>query len=89
MATCLLIRHQVREFTEWKRAYDAHRPKRDEAGLTEKYLLRGADNPNEVILLFEARDSNQARGFADSADLKEAMQKAGVVDQPDLYFLTQ
>ena len=89
MATYLLVRHQVREFTEWKRVYDAHLGKRDEAGLTEKHLLRGADNPNEVILLFEARDIDLARGFAGSADLKEAMQRAGVVDQPDLYFLTE
>jgi len=89
MATYVLIRHQVREFKEWKRAYDAHLPKRDEAGLTEKYLLRGADNPNEVILLFEAKDIALARAFSGSADLKAAMQSAGVVDQPDLYFLTK
>lgn len=89
MATYLLVRHQVQDFADWKRAYDAHRSKRDEAGLTEKYVLRRADTPNEVILLFEARDVNLARTFAGSADLKETMRNAGVVGQPDLYFLTE
>jgi hypothetical protein len=42
MASYMLIRHKVRNFSEWKRGYDAHLPKRIEAGLTEKYLLRGA-----------------------------------------------
>ena len=87
MASYMLVRHKVRDFSEWKRGYDAHLPKRVEAGLTEKYLLRGMNDPNEVILLFEARDLKRAKAFAESTDLKETMQKVGVVDRPDIYFL--
>ncbi len=87
MANYLLVRHQVRDFAQWKRGYDAHLPKRIEAGLMEKYLLRGAHDLNEVILLFEALDVNRAKAFAESADLRDTMQKVGVVDKPDLYFL--
>lgn len=87
MASYMVVRHKVRSFPEWKAGYDAHLPKRVDAGLTEKHLLRGADDPNEVILLFEARDLNRARAFAESADLRETMQKVGVIDKPDMYFL--
>jgi hypothetical protein len=87
MANCMLIRHKVRDFSGWKRGYDGHLPKRDEAGLTEKYLLRGAKDPNEVIILFEVKDLKRAEAFAASADLKDTMQKVGVVDKPDVYFL--
>lgn len=87
MANYLLVRHKVSDFAEWKRGYDAHLPKRVEAGLTEKYLLRGAHDPTEVILLFAAQDVNRAKAFAESADLRETMQKVGVVDKPDIYFL--
>jgi len=87
MASYMLVRHKVRDFSEWKRGYDVYLTKRAEAGLTEKYLLRGAQDPNEVILLFEARDLNRARTFAESADLRETMQKVGVMDKPDIYFL--
>lgn len=48
MASYLIVRHKVRDFAFGKAAYDAGLPKREEAGLTEKYLLRGADDPNEV-----------------------------------------
>ncbi len=88
MASYMLVRHKVKDFSEWKRGYDAHLPKRVEAGLTEKYLLRGANDPNEVILFFEARDLNRAKTFAESTDLRETMQRVGVVDKPDIYFLT-
>jgi hypothetical protein len=87
MASYMLVRHKVRNYPEWKRGYDAHLPKRVEAGLTEEYLLRGAKDQNEVILLFEARDLNRAKTFAESADLRETMQKVGVMDKPDIYFL--
>lgn len=87
MASYVLVRHKVKDFSEWKRGYDAHLPKRVEAGLTEKQLLRGAQEPNEVVVLFEAKDLGRAKTFAESTALKEVMQKAGVMDKPDIYFL--
>lgn len=87
MTSHLLIRHKVQDFAAWKQGYDAHLPKRAEAGLTEKYLLRGDADPNEVILLFEAQDMGRAKAFSGSADLRERMQQLGVVGQPELYFL--
>ncbi|HEY3411458.1 MAG TPA: cyclase [Armatimonadota bacterium] len=87
MASYMLVRHKVRDFSEWKPGYDAHQPKRLAAGLTDKKLLRSADDPNEVILLFEAADLDRAKAFAESADLKETMQNVGVIDKPDVYFL--
>lgn len=83
----VLIRHKVADFAKWKSVYDAHKSARDAAGLKERNLLRGIDNPKEVVILFEAIDMGKARAFTSSPDLKAAMQRAGVVDKPDLYFL--
>lgn len=85
----MLIRHKVKNFTTWKEGYDAHAPKRGAAGLTEKYLLRGTHEPNEVVALFEAQDIDRAQAFAESADLRETMQGLGVIDKPDIYFLNR
>ena len=60
---------------------------RANAGLTEKYLLRSADDANEIVILFEVRDLNRAKELPASADLRERMQESGVVDKPDIYFL--
>jgi len=82
-----MVRHKVADFAKWKPVYDAHGSARAGAGLKELHLLRNTDNPNEVILLFSADDVDKARGFATSADLRDAMQKAGVTDKPDVWFL--
>ena len=86
--THMLIRHKVTDFAKWKPVYDAHLTARKEAGLNEQSLLRSIDNPNEVVLLFEAKDLKRARAFAESSNLREAMQKAGVIDKPEILFLS-
>jgi hypothetical protein len=35
----------------------------------------------------QQKNLHEAQAFARSSDLREAMQKAGVVDKPDIYFL--
>jgi hypothetical protein len=85
----MLVRHKVRDYATWRPVYDAHLPKRLEAGITEMNLFRGDIDPNEVIILFEAKDIGRAKKFAESADLRETMEKAGVIDKPDVYFLTE
>ncbi len=87
MSTFLLICHKVRDFKFWKHGYDAHRPSRVAAGLTQKSLLRSVADPTEVVLLFAVKDLRKARAFVASDDLREAMQRVGVVDTPSLYFL--
>jgi len=44
---------------------------------------------NEIIMLIEVEELERARQFAQSDDLRQAMQPAGVADQPDIYFLEQ
>jgi hypothetical protein len=83
----VLIRHKVADFTKWKTIFDAHRGARQGAGLKEKYLLRDVLNLNEVVILLEAEDLQKARVFVDSADLREVMEKAGVLGKPDVHFL--
>jgi hypothetical protein len=83
----VLVRHKVADFSKWKPAYDAHLGARQKAGLKEKHLLRNMENPNEVILLFEAEDVQKVKEFANSSGLRE-MQNAGVIDKPDIYFLS-
>jgi heme-degrading monooxygenase HmoA len=83
----VLVRHKVSDFEKWKPVYDDHLPARQKAGLKEVNLLRNTENPNEVILLFSAEDLDKAKAFAASDDLRQAMQRAGVSDKPDVYFL--
>ena len=83
----MLVRHKVADFDKCKPAYEAHASARQNAGLKEEHLFRNAEDPSEVILLFSAEDIDKAKAFAASDDLRQAMQRAGVSDKPDVYFL--
>ena len=83
----MLIRHKVADFAKWKPVYDAHLSVRQKAGLKEEHLFHNADNPNEVLLLFSVEDVDKAKAFSASDDLHQAMEKSGVSDKPDVYFL--
>lgn len=88
MPAYMLIRHKVRNFFGWKKACDSLLMKRIETGLIEKYLFRGVDDPNEVTILYQARDLDRARAFFKSPELWEKMEKGGVVSKPEIYFLS-
>jgi hypothetical protein len=87
MASYVLVRARVRNFEAWKKAYDAHLPVRQEYGLGEEHLLRGADDPNDVVLLFKASSLDRARAFMANPSVGEAIEKSGVVGKPDIHFL--
>ena len=85
----LLIRHKVADYSKWKPIYDQHATTRKVSGGQGAQLFRNATDPNELVILFEWDDLERARQFAQSEDLRQAMQQAGVADQPDIYFLEE
>ena len=55
--------------------------------MKEVRLLHGADDPNDLTLLFETSDLPKTKAFAESSDLQEVMKKAGVVGEPEISYL--
>jgi heme-degrading monooxygenase HmoA len=85
----LLVRHKLEDYDRWKPAFDEHTATREQNGSQGGQLFRNADDPNETVILFEWDDLDNARRFAQSDELRETMQRAGVAEQPDLYFLEE
>lgn len=85
----ILIRHSVKDYEKWKALFDEHQTTRKKSGSKGGHLYRNAQNPNEILVIFEWDSLDNARKFAESADLHEVMEKAGVIGKPDVYFLEQ
>ena len=83
----MLIRHKIVDYGAWKPVFDEHQTTRRANGSRGGRTFRCADDPNEVVILLEWDDLERARLFADSDDLREAMDRAGVTDRPDIWFL--
>jgi hypothetical protein len=83
----LIVRHKVKDYAKWRPLFDGHVAKQKAAGLSHPRVLRSADDKSEIVIIFDDMDTKKAKEFAGSADLKETMMKAGVVDKPTIYFL--
>jgi len=85
--TSVLVRHKVQDYAKWKSTYDTLDSFHKAHGVKSAQILRSADNPNELVIISEFADAATARAFAQSEELKQIMQRAGVADKPDMYFL--
>jgi hypothetical protein len=56
-------------------------------GLINPRVYHSADsNKSEIVVVFDTEDMKKAKEFAALADLKEAMERAGILDAPDNLF---
>lgn len=86
MGDYLTILHECKDFSVWKKTYDADAPRRTAAGLSEVHVLREYANPNLVALMFEVSDSSRAKALTTSSELAATMAAAGVVGTPRVRF---
>ena len=85
----VLVRHKVKDYEKWKPVFDAQNAARKSTGEKGGKLLHNIDDHNEMIIYFKWDTVENARKFYESEDLKAAMQKGGVVDKPDIFFLEE
>jgi heme-degrading monooxygenase HmoA len=85
----LLFRHRVEDYARWKSAFDGAIAMRKAGGEKSARVFRTDDDPNNILVFCEWDNLDNARKFAQSADLREGMQQAGVAEHPDMYFLNE
>jgi hypothetical protein len=83
----LIIRSKVKDYAIWRSMFDSRVSQRAAAGLSNARVFPSADDMNEIVVVFDSKDTKMAKDFAASSDLKEAMMKSGVIDTPTVYFL--
>jgi quinol monooxygenase YgiN len=83
----VLVRHKVSDYNRWKDAFDSHLATRKRAGETGFRVFHGVDDPSEVVLLLDWQSTEEARKYMGSGELRDAMEKAGVVGAPEIQFL--
>jgi len=85
----IFVRHKVEDYAKWKSVFDEHGATRKAIGSKGGYLFRNIDDPNQIVMFIEVDDLEKAREFIQSEDLRESMQRSGVADKPDVYFLDE
>ena len=85
MAT-LFVRHSVADYGSWRKVYDEFEAERPSFGVTGHGVYQADGDANDVTVYHDFDTMEQAKAFAESTELKEAMSKAGVVGAPTLWF---
>ena len=83
----LLVRHKVADYDKWRQIYDDDAEARKAAGCTGTHLFRNAKDPNDVTINFQWDSIEHAEQFFASPKLHEVLQNAGVVGQPEVWFV--
>lgn len=88
MAT-MLVQHAVKDFAEWKKVYDSVVDLRASSGELSDQIYRDASDPNKLTVIFKWDSLENARNYAESPELKAAMERAGVEGPPTIIFLNE
>jgi hypothetical protein len=85
----VIVRHKVRDFDAWKTFFYTDDKRQRDAGFTSWHLTRNKDDVNELVIIFECTDLDKAKAVMSDRSLAELMKKAGVLDQPTVFFLEE
>jgi heme-degrading monooxygenase HmoA len=87
--TYVLVIHTVEDYAKWKIVFDEHGTIRKAKGSKGASILSNTTVPDQIVIITEWEDMEAAKNFAEAEDLKIAMQKAGVVGIPAVYYLEE
>jgi quinol monooxygenase YgiN len=79
-----LVRHRVRDYAAWRKVYDEFAPAQQTGGVTEQSVYQDPADPNDVLVLHRFPDRATADAFMASAELRQAMGRAGVEGEPKI-----
>lgn len=83
----MMIRHSVRNYAKWRRAYNGFDRERRGMGVTGHAVYRNTSKPNEITVTHDFRSTAAGRKFAGSRRLREVMKGAGVRGKPTIWFV--
>lgn len=84
----MIATHKVSNFATWLAGYEAHDSMRLANGIHSYVIGRGFQDSNMVLVATRVDDIEKAKAFAKSPNLKQAMQKSGVVGTPEFSLFT-
>ena len=83
----VIVHHKVEDYAKWRSVFDEHAEVRKNAGATgNNRVFQSVDDPNAMTIVLEWESTEKAKQFAESDELKAAMQKAGTIGKPDIHF---
>ena len=87
--TNLIVRQKIEDLNKWKKAVNDGLAFRKAGGELSFRAFRAVDEPNHITVLCEWKSLAQAKEFTQSKELRERMEGAGVIGQPEFFYLEE
>ena len=75
-------RISVEDYATFRKTFDSKEDMRQAAGALSSAVYQSVDDPNEVVVHVEFPTADAAKAFSTSEGLRNAIQQAGVKEQP-------
>jgi hypothetical protein len=85
----VILTHEVNDFSEWKKGFEAGESLRAESGIKATGIYTSVENPNLVTVTTEFPSIEVVHGFLQNPLLKQDMENAGVVGIPNVKILNK
>ncbi len=73
----VFVQLKLESYTKWKTFFDERSATRQESGSIEANLFRNSDDQNEVMILFEWDNIENARKYMESDTIRKYLQNVG------------
>lgn len=84
----MVVSYRVADFDAWKAVFDRNEESRKASGFLGHHVNRAEGDPNRLSVYLAISDLDQAKAYADSDEVKAAMQEAGVEGPPEITWMT-
>ena len=84
----VLVTHKVKDWDAWLKVFDADKPNRVAAGLTDRAVGYSVGDNHMVTIALAISDMKKAEDMAKSPELKKKMEEAGVEGPPTFFYYT-
>lgn len=84
-----IIQHEVQDFVEWKKEFDADQPNLVKEGVKLLGVYTSLKNPNDVTMIFEAPNAEIYDVLMSDPQRQEAIKRGGVIGAPVATFLNK
>ena len=82
----MFVRHKVHDYVAWRKGYDDFESARIRLGARGHAVYRDVEDGNDVTAWHDFDNLEVAKVFVNSFELKAAMQTAGVIGTPMIWF---
>ena len=84
-----IIQHEVKDFAEWKKVFDADQPNVEKAGAKLLGIYTSVINPNDVTMIFEAPNAELYDTLMSDPQRQEEIKRGGVIGVPVAKFFNK